>query len=383
MARKRVSNNISYDNIRDLYYVTLNYGVDQAGKRIKKTETFKTKKEAKDRLIEFEGEKLKNNIVIPRNDTIADWLDYWMQNVVKVNREQTTYAGYNFIITKHIKPAFRKIKLQELTPKMLQEYYTTKQTQISENGKKPLSSNTVKKHHILLKTALKFAQMQGAIAANPADKVSPPQYMKPEISFYMVDHLKELFGLIETDYILKPAVYLAGTLGLRRGEITGLKWENVDFENRILHIKEARVRAGNEIIVKKTKNITSTRKLAMSTILYNKLCEVKSRQEYVSKSQPNDKDYGYVVVDENGDPINPAYLSARFGKFIRNNGLPHITLHGLRHSIASIGNEVGLTLYDISKILGHSSIDTTVRTYMHTFDDTHREGINKINDILK
>ncbi|MDD4113222.1 MAG: site-specific integrase, partial [Herbinix sp.] len=195
--------------------------------------------------------------------------------------------------------------------------------------------------------------------------------------------LKVLFDLVENDHILKPAVYLAGTLGLRRGEITGLKWENVDFENRIIYIKEARVRAGNEIIAKKTKNISSTRKLAMSTILYKKLCEVKSMRNDTSKNHADDNNIGYVVIDEKGDPINPAYLSARFGRFIKSHGLPHITLHGLRHSVASLGNYVGLTLFDISKILGHGSVDTTGRIYMHTFADTHSEALDKINDVLK
>ncbi|NLB77804.1 MAG: hypothetical protein GX796_02850 [Clostridiaceae bacterium] len=75
--------------------MTLNYGVDQkTGKRVKKTETFKSKKEAKERLVEFEGEKLKNHVVMPRNETLVEWLDYWMENVIKVNREKTTYAGY-------------------------------------------------------------------------------------------------------------------------------------------------------------------------------------------------------------------------------------------------------------------------------------------------
>lgn len=383
MARKRVGNNISYDDKRDLYYVTLNYGVNQMGKRIKKTQTYKTKKEAKDRLVAFEAEKLQNNVVMPRSETLAEWLDYWMDNVVKINREKTTYAGYSFMIEKHIKPSLGKVKLQNLTPTMLQSYYTMKQSEKSENGKKPLSSNTVKKHHILLKTALKFAQMQGVIIANPADKVSPPQYVKPVISFYKTGDIKKLFKLIETDYILKPAVLLAGTLGLRRGEICGLKWSNVDFDNKVIYIIDTRVRVNNDIIDKKTKNITSNRKLAMSELLYEKLYEVKLQQNEMIKVKLNKVDNEYVVIDENGGAINPGYLSSRFGKFIKNNRLPHITLHGLRHSIASIGNEVGLSVYDISKILGHSSTDTTSRIYMHAFDVTHRDGINRINDILK
>lgn len=383
MARVKIEKNISYDDIRDMYYVTLYYGTDSEGKIIKKTETFKKKRDAQNRLKEFEGAKLKNDVVLPRNDTLGSWLDYWMENVVKVNREKTTYAGYSFIIEKHIKPSLGDIKLQKVTPAILQSYYTEKQTKGDENGKAILSSNTVKKHHTLLKTALKFAHMQGAIHSNPADKVSPPKYVKPEISFYTVDDMKQLFELIDDEYVLKPAVYLAGILGLRREEIAGLKWINVDFDNKIVYIKEVRARADNEVVVKKTKNESSTRKLAMNGTLEIKLREILEAQKASNEFLGNSYiDSGYVVVNEYGKEINPGYLSSLFGRFVKKNNLPHITLHGLRHTIASIGNDAGLTMFEISKILGHSSPDVTGRVYMHVFDDSHIESMERIEDIL-
>lgn len=385
MARVKVEKNIAYDDIRDIYYVTLNYGNGPDGKRIKKTETFKKKKDAQNRLKEFEGAKLKNDILLPREETLGEWLDYWMENVVKVNREKTTYAGYKVIVDKHIKPALGEIKIQKLTPKILQSYYTSKQDERDDNDKPLLSSNTVKKHHTLLKTALKLAHMQGVINANPADKVSPPKYIKPEISFYTVEEMKKLFELVDKEYILKPAVYLAGILGLRREEIAGLKWSNVDFMNKLIHIVEVRARADREIVIKKTKNESSTRKLAMNDTLEEKLKEVLEAQissrEFLGESMYNDS--GYVVVNEYGHEVNPGYLSSLFGKFIKKHGLSHITLHGLRHTIASIGNDAGLTMFEISKILGHSSPDVTGRVYMHLFDDTHVESMEKIENKLK
>lgn len=385
MARLKICNNIAFDDERNLFYVTLNYGVDSSGKRVKKTETFLKKKDAQNRLIEFEGAKLKNDVVLPRDETIEEWLNYWMENVVKVNREKTTYAGYNYMVENHIIPELGKIKLQKLTPAMLQAYYTKKQNTKSEKGDKLLSSNTVKKHHTLLKSALKFAQMQSVISINAADKVSPPKYVKPDISFYKIEDLKKLFKLIETEYVLKPAVFLAGLLGLRREEIAGLKWENVDFEKKLIFVKEVRVRAGKEIVIKQTKNNSSTRKLAMNNILIEKLIEVKEVQNSINgfKKDIRYNKSGYVVVDEEGKEINPGYLSSTFGKFIDRNNLPHITLHGLRHTIASIGNDAGLTMFEVSKILGHSSPDVTGRIYMHMFDDTHVESMELIGDKLK
>ncbi len=384
MARVKIEKNISYDDKRDMYYVTLYYGTDSEGGIVKKTETFKKKKEAQNRLKEFEGAKLKEDIVLPRDETLGEWLDYWMENVVKVNREKTTYAGYKFMIEKHIKPSLGNIKLQKVTPAALQAYYTAKQMEKDGNGEAVLSSNTVKKHHTLLKTALKFAHIQGAINSNPADKVSPPKYVKPEISFYTVDNMKQLFELIDKEYMLKPAVYLAGILGLRREEIAGLKWSNVDFDNRIIYIKEVRARAENEIVVKKTKNEASTRRLAMNGTMEQKLKEILEAQKASSEFLGNTyKGSGYVVVNEYGEEVNPGYLSTLFKRFIEVNDLPHITLHGLRHTIASIGNEAGLTMFEISKILGHSSPDVTGRVYMHMFDDTHIESMERIGEKLR
>lgn len=108
--------------------------------------------------------------------------------------------------------------------------------------------------------------------------------------------------------------------------------------------------------------------------------ELVASSEFIGNAY---KDSGYVVMNEYGVEIHPGYLSSLFGKFVKQNGLPHITLHGLRHTIASIGNEAGLTKFEISKILGHSSPDVTGRVYMHMFDDTHIESMDRIGDKFK
>ena len=88
------------------------------------------------------------------------------------------------------------------------------------------------------------------------------------------------------------------------------------------------------------------------------------------------------MTDELGAPIHPGYLSTMFTKFIRANGLKHITLHGLRHTMASIGNDKGLTLHEISKILGHSDTAITSEIYTHVFDTTHKKGLNIIGEAI-
>ena len=101
MARKVIERNISYDDIRGKYYVTLHHGVKK-GKQIKTTETFTKKRDAKRRLIEFESERDKGEAVMPNSYTLSEWLDYWLENIVLTSCAKTTYTGYKYIVYNHI-----------------------------------------------------------------------------------------------------------------------------------------------------------------------------------------------------------------------------------------------------------------------------------------
>lgn len=184
--------------------------------------------------------------------------------------------------------------------------------------------------------------------------------------------------------LLKTAVSPAALLGLRREEICGLKWSNVDFATKEIHIIEAKIIAGSDVIEKSTKNSSSNRTLYMDDYLCQILSEIK-QQQIENKNFLGDRynENDYVEVDETGKPVNPGYLSSCFRKCIVTNELPHITLHGLRHSVASIANEAGVTLFNISKMLGHSSPDVTGKVYTHLFDETNKEAFGKIAKALK
>lgn len=379
MARKTIERNISYDDVRKKYYVNLDYGIVD-GKRKKKTEVFSKKSDAKRRLTEFQHLKDTEGLVVPREDTLADWLDYWLESVVKANNEATTYESYKNIV-KYIKADMGEILLQKLTAKRIQQYYNDR---MQGNKGNQLSSNTVKKHHTLLKTALKLAVKQDVIHKNPVDLVEPPKYVKSEISVYGVEEIKKLFDVVQNDIILNTAVSLAALLGLRREEICGLKWSNVNFDTREIHIVGARTIAGSDVVEKSTKNAASSRTLYMDDFLCEKLLEIKRQQEENKKflgDRYHESDY--VEVDETGKLVNPGYLSSRFRKCIITYNLPHITLHGLRHSVASIANKEGVTLFNISKMLGHSSPDVTGKVYTHLFDETNKEALGKVAEALK
>ena len=377
MARKVVEKNISFDDIKKKYYVNFDYGKDENKKRIKKTKTFDKKSDAKKALKEFEADKTKGQLVIPKEITLAEWLDNWYKNIVLVNLEITTSDNYKNIIQKHINPFLGKIPLQQLKPQQIQQYYANR---IKEGE---LSSNTVLKHHVLLKTALGVAVKQDIILRNPIDRVEPPKKVKPEIHFYNVEQLKQLNEMIEGSR-LEIVVKLAMYLGLRREEICGLKWLNIDFDNKIITIKDARTMTGSQIVDKKTKNETSTRCQSAADALLEALTREKEKQK-ANKEFLGDAyfDSDFVVVMEDGKPYRPNYISELFTKFIENNNLPKLTLHGIRHSFASLTNAVGISQFNASKMLGHSTPATTSKIYTHMYDESHKEEMKRIAEALK
>lgn len=377
MPRKSVEKNILYDQDKKLYYIYMDYGKDENGKRIRKTRTFSKKADARAGLKEFEADKTKGTLVIPKNTTLKHWLEYWINDIVRSNCEQATIYSYKQIIDNHIVPALGEVLIQQLKPKQLQQYYTML---INEKG---LSSNTARKHHDLLNTSLRLAVKQDVLLYNPIDKVEPPKHTTKEISFYKPHEFNELCERVKGDR-LEIIVYLAGYAGLRREEICGLKWECVDFKNKTIQISSARTAAGSQIIKKSTKNKSSYRLLNFQDELLEVLVKEKARQsenrEFFGKEYIGND---YVVVMDNGKPYRPNRISEIFTKFIKDNRMPKITLHGLRHTFASLANSANITAYDIGKAMGHSTTATTTKIYMHQFDEANENIMSKVADKIK
>lgn len=380
MARKKVGKNIYFDEEKKLYYVYMDYGKDENGKRIRKQPTFKTKSEANKALKEFEANKTKGTLVKPKSETVGEWLTYWLTSIASNSCEESTLYGYKNIVNRHIIPSLGEIPLQKIKPQQIQNYYNDK----LNDEESPLSENTVRKHHALLKTAFQVAVQQDMLISNPLDKVIKPKYIRPEINVYNAEEMKKLFKAAEGTR-LEVVIWILGMTGIRRSELCGLKWNNIDFNNKIISIKNTRINVGTKIIEKnRTKNISSTRKISISDELIDVLN--KERQSQSENKELLGKHYidnDYVIVMENGKPYRPNYLSELFTKFINNNNLPPITLHGLRHSLASVANNAGINLYEISKILGHSNTSTTSKIYISMFDDTHKESMDAIVNEFK
>ena len=382
MARKAVERNIAYDDQRKLYYVSMELGRDENGKRIKQYRTFPTLAAARNGLRDFHAglereRELERKLAPAQELDLSHWLEYWMDSIVRPNRAETTVYAYQKIIDNHIDPALGTVPLKRLTPKMVQEYYTEIQR---ANG---LSSNTMRRHHDLLSSALRSAVRQDVIPASPMERVEPPRVRTTESYFYNNQELKLLYQKIEGN-ILELAVKLAGSLGMRREEICGLKWENVDLQRHLVLIREARTAYGATIVQKETKNRASVRTLYLPDEVYLLLEQEQARQQQERCLQsPTYNPTDHVILDAKGVPYSPNALSLAFTRFVKKNDLPRLTFHGLRHTFATIASCQGASLFDIGKALGHSTPATTGRIYTHLVDRTHEELVQRVSDALK
>ncbi|MCI8869277.1 MAG: site-specific integrase [Lawsonibacter sp.] len=376
MARKKVERNISYDDVRGLYYVCMDMGVDSAGKRIRQYRTYTTLTSARAGLKQFIILQSQQKLQPRCEQTLEQWLEYWLEHIVRPSRAETTTYAYERIVENHVAPRLGLLPLSKLTPQKVQEYY------VSLARDEGLSANTIRRHHDLLSASLRSAVRHEKLRSSPMDRVEPPRSQLKEASFYDRDNLRRLYLVVEGHW-LELAVKIAGGMGLRREEICGLKWDCVNFERRVLHIRAARTTYGSNIIQKETKNRSSVRSLFLPDELYELLLREQNRQQ--AQSQVRGGDYaasGHVILDREGRPYSPNALSLAFSRFIKKNGLPPLTLHGLRHSFATVASAQGAPLFDIGKALGHSTPATTGRIYTHLVDRTHEETLLRVSAAL-
>lgn len=306
--------------------------------------------------------------------TLRDWLELWMDAEIEPRRAETTVNGYRNIIRNHLLPGLGAVRLGDLTPELINGYYQW----LAED--KGLSPNTIRKHHILLHTALKAAFRQGVLPANPAQRATPPQATSTDVLYYTPARLSCLLREVE-GLPLELPVKLACHLGLRRSEVLGLRWRDVDLQTGLLSVRWVRTTVGYRVVEKAPKTADSCRTLSIraldSLLDLLRVLQLQRRLDGVPCG-PDD----YLVLNPEGEPWHPNVLSAALTSFVAEHGLPPITFHGLRHTFASMANNARVPMYQISRAMGHASPSITQRIYTHLFDQTHGEVLAAVADTI-
>lgn len=292
------------------YYAVIDYINDQGKKKQKWISTRCTlKTEAKKVLVDLEY-KMHHGIVIPSNILFTKFLCDWLENVISKQVEQTTLDGYTTNIKTHIVPYFQpmQLKLKELKTIHLQQYFDFKYEQGRVDGKGGLSAKYLKKHYVNLKKALDYAVKMELIERNPVVNVSLPSIEPYEAKYLTVEQAQTLLEAVKGTNI-ETAVYLTINYGLRRGEVLGLRWSDIEFEKNILTIKNTRTKV-TKAVEKKPKTEASQRQLFLIPKVSDYLKKLKKKQledQLFLGGQYNINDY--VCRYEDGTPLNIVTLN--------------------------------------------------------------------------
>lgn len=330
-----------------------------------------TKRKAQQAMKEIlsEWEQEANTTAAKTEPLFSDYVDGWIKRKTATVRPNTV-KSYQDYATVHILPALGHFEVRSMRLQNLQDYYAQK--------RESLSMNSLKKHHVVISGALLDAVRDGIIEANFADYVEFPKAKKFVGKAYTAEQVAQLLTAAESEgEPARAAIILSVCYGLRRSEICGLRWKDIDFESGRLHVVNTITRNGALVIEgEQTKTTKSKRTIGLveSTIPY--LQELKQSQ--VKNQLKLDK----VCRWPNGKTVTPDYITRKVSHIMKKYGLEHIRLHDLRHTAASLLSGKA-SLKQVQEFLGHEDITTTANIYTHVYDEELDVTSRAMDDILK
>lgn len=321
--------------------------------------------------------------------TVQEWLETWLTIYMKNNLKQSTRASYESYIKNHFVPAFGRMALRDLTPRLLQQFYNYKTEQ------EGLSPKTILNINLCLHKALEHAAREGLIPSNPASAINLPRGNRPTIEILTLD---EQARVVRASYQHRYGLFvrLALFTGLRLGELLGLQWTDIDFNARILYVRRTLNRLQKtglpkgyigprtEIVIQEPKTQNSIRTIPLLPMLLQELSHWRSVQDAdrmaAGEQYQNSK---MLVTNPLGGYIEPRTFKDYYNEILSLAGVGHRTFHALRHTFASRALEQGMDAKTLSVLLGHYSVAFTLDTYAHVLDNHKREGMQLMEELYQ
>lgn len=297
-------------------------------------------------------------IILPSKQTFGSYLtDEWLPGM-KSQVRPSTLASYRINVNKHIVPArIGTTKLQRLTPLALNAFY-------GELGSK-VSAKTVRNIHVVIHRALKDAVDEGRVTRNVATVAKPPTVTSSEMKFWSTEQSRAFLAYTRSDR-LYALWLLETTTGMRRGELIGLRWSEVDLDAARLRVIRSAVAVdyGVDIQPPKTKKGRRSLNLDATTVSALRSWRKRQNEERLACGEAW-QDTGLVFTREDGSMIHPEHLSDLFTRRAKAAGLPRIRFHDLRHTYATAALSAGVHVKVVSERLGHATVAITLDTYSH------------------
>ncbi|MEU3656209.1 tyrosine-type recombinase/integrase [Streptomyces sp. NPDC032161] len=359
-----------------------------------------TRREAADKLVEKIADSNRGLPVATADSTLGDYLTYWLSSVAFHRLRENTHTRYAACVRLHLIPGLGTKKVARLTAKDVRTFLDRLRTTcqccaqgldavrkrccaVGECCQKRLSASTVTYVHSVLKSALEHAVREDELPRNVARNVKTTTHQPRRFSPLTAAEARQFLDAARADRL--HALYeLALRTGLRKGELLGLHWEDLDLTTGTasIHRSLQRTRTGG-LTHLPTKTRASERRIALPTECLHSLKEHKERQDRERRQAGLVwSDSGLVFTTPTGRPLDPANLTRRFRSFIDRAGLRHIRFHDLRHSTATLLLEQGGDLVVIKELLGHAHIGVTAGVYAHVRLRLQRQAINALGNAL-
>ncbi len=303
---------------------------------------------------------------------VDDWLETQRQQL-----KETTWASYR-VAVERIKPALGRRKLKALAPLDIETFYSDLAETGSRAGK-PLSAKSVRNTHVVLRKALADAERLGLAPRNAAAAAKPPVVDPVEHQTWDSDQVVQFFEHVNDDRFF-AAYVLAATTGMRRGEVLGLRWPDVDLDAGQLAVRQTVTTVSYQPVITTPKTERSRRVVYLDEHTVDVLRAHRRRQVEERKAAGPAwfDEHDLVFRDDLGDVVNPDWFSREFARQVKASGLPKIRFHDLRHSYATLALKAGVHPKVVSERLGHATVGVTLDLYSHVTPAIARDAADAV-----
>ncbi len=334
---------------------------------------FSSVREARRALANAVTQADEGRLVARNGYTVTEWLDQWLERAA-LDLKPTTVAGYRRAALK-VNASFGRSRLQELTPLMAEQLYTD----LLRSG---LSAKTVRHTHAFLRHALQDAERLGLIVRNPGSVAKAPRVHQKEQQTWSPEQLSQFLNSTVSERF-HPVFLLLATTGLRRGEVVGLRWSNVDLERCVLSVIHTFTTVNGAMLSSTVKTAKSRRQVSLDAVSVAVLRAHRLRQNQERLALgPAWEDHDLVFCEPHGAPLHPDKLTVRFGKLVRASDLPVIRLHDLRHTHATLALRAGIHPKVVSERLGHATTGITLDLYSHVAPELDHQAADRVASLL-
>ncbi|MFI8767850.1 tyrosine-type recombinase/integrase [Streptomyces sp. NPDC053792] len=320
-------------------------------------------------------EAVDNGIPVPtRSAKLSEWLPYWLDNVVQPRRKLSTYDKYEAHVRLYLVPMIGSKRLESLSVADVRRFLVQLE--------KKTTAATAKESHRVLRTALTAACREELITRNVATLVEPPRPKVRELSPWSLDETLDFLAAARRDP-LYAAFVLAIAMGLRRGELIGLRWADVDLDHRVLYVRQ-QIQRRRGVLYDDDPKGRRRRAVPLPAMCIAPLRWHRMRQnDQRARAGEAWKGSDYVFTTRTGSPVEPRNVYRSFTRVAASAGLRVIRLHDARHGCATLLTAAGVAPRVVMEILGHSQISITMDVYTHVVQGTQREAISHMDRLLK